>query len=70
MYTWGMSINDIAAELAALQAGHANMPIRELQTRRAAAMDAARVIYNNDNTSRDDFMAAYDLIIELDRVGY
>jgi hypothetical protein len=44
--------------------------VRELQQRRAAAMDMGRTVMDADNYVRADFMRAYDLVIELDRVGY
>lgn len=63
-----------AAVLADLQANHATMTIQELQARRGAALRTATVELNRiaeaDDYDRDAFMALYDLIVELDRVGY
>ncbi len=72
-------LDTIAAALAELQATHATLPVAELQTRRSAAMRSAMAIYeatsleldgNFEIADRASFDRAYELVMEIDRVGF
>jgi len=64
-----MNTVNIAAELSYLQANYAVLPLREVQTRRGAAMAVATAIVNADPFCQADFDTAYPLLLDLDRVG-
>ena len=64
------ALDTIAAELAYLEANHADLTVTELRARRTRAIDAAEIIYNDDTSTGADFNRAHDLITALDRVGY
>lgn len=64
------TIATMKATLDYLEAHYADLPRDDRWAQRSAAMDAGRAILDDEATSRDDFMAAYDLILQLDRVGY
>ena len=63
-------IATMTAALDYLTANYATLDISVIRSTRSSAMNMGRAILNSEATERADFMQAYDLIIELDRVGY
>ena len=63
----------IAAMQAALEnltANYQTLDIAVIREIRGNAMDMGRAIMDADDFDHETFMRAYDLVIELDRVGY
>ena len=79
MNTNSAKLDTITAAVADLEATHAGLPLAELQTRRSAAMRAAMAIYEATSleldadmkvADRESFDRAYDLVMQIDRIGY
>lgn len=69
-HTSTQTIATMRAALEFLTANYTTLEIKFMQKMRADAMNMGRVILDDSDSSREEFDAAYDLIMELDRVGY